>query len=214
MNRIVISEYESKNILRKMGIRVSKDIIVHNMEELPDVVSKIGFPLAIKACREGLAHKTEQGLVFLNVKSLEEAKDAFREIKKIVPEADILVQEMVDNKREIVVGFIEDNIMGPCIMFGLGGIFTEILKDVTFRLAPVSMREAMEMLSDIKAKQILDGIRGLPPVDRESLCDIIVKVSNILSVDKNIKEVDINPICFDKNGIPIVVDCSITKIST
>ena len=205
----VLSEFESKNFLREAKISVCKEKIVNNIMELKNVLEELGFPVAIKGCMEGLAHKSEQNLVFLHVKSIDEAEKIYQDIKNKIPEAQILVQEMVDNRREVVVGFIRDKIMGPCVMFGLGGIFTEILKDVTFRLAPITKDEALEMLEDIKGKKILESVRGLPPVNKDALADIVVKISQLGSSNEKIKEIDINPICFNKKGLPVVVDSSI-----
>ena len=205
----ILSEYESKNILREQGILVCKEILAKDFTEVKKAIKEIGYPVVLKPCLTGLVHKSEHNVVFLNVKSEEEAENAFNFIKDKFPEAEILVQEMVNNQREVVIGFIRDQIMGPCVMFGLGGIFTEILRDVTFRLAPVSFKEAKMMLQDIKCKKILENVRSLVEVDKNALSDIIVKVSNLGVKNSNIQEIDINPICFNDHGIPIAVDCTV-----
>jgi acetyl-CoA synthetase (ADP-forming) len=109
-------------------------------------------------------------------------------------EGAILVQEMVKGARELVVGMTRDPQFGPCVMFGLGGIFTEILKDVSFRIAPLEKKDAMEMMQDIKGHKILDAVRGLKAVNIEFLADILVKVGQIGMDNHQIKEIDINPL--------------------
>ena len=205
----ILSEYDSKNILREAGVLVCKEILAKDLTEVRKAIAEIGYPVVLKPSLPGLAHKSEHKVVFLDVKSDQEAENAYNIIKDKFPEAKILVQEMVNNQREVVVGFIRDRIMGPCVMFGLGGIFTEILRDITFRLAPVNFKEAMMMLQDIKGKKILESVRSLVEVDKNALADIIVKVSNIGANNNHIKEIDINPICFNEQGTPIVVDCSV-----
>lgn len=208
-NYRILSEYESKEILRGAGISTCKEILARDLKEVLDAVSQIGYPVALKGCMEGLAHKSEENLVFLDVKSNNELEAAYKHIKEKVPEAKILVQEMVNNKREVLVGFLRDEIMGPCVSFGLGGIFTEILKDVAFRLAPVNMDEAKMMLDDIRGHRILDNIRGLPAVDKGALAELIVKVSILGITNEKIREIDINPVCFNDKGIPMAVDATV-----
>ena len=116
-----------------------------------------------------------------------------------------LVQDMIRGKRELVVGLIRDPQFGPCVMFGLGGIFTEILKDVSFRLAPLEKRDALEMMDEIKAHKILDAIRGMDAVDREILSEMLINVGRIGMENDTIKEIDINPVIISGNR-PIAVD--------
>ncbi len=205
----ILSEYESKKILKKTGILVCREILAQDLYETKKAINELGYPVVIKACMDGLAHKSEQGLVFLNVKSNEETEYVYNLIKNRLPNSKILVQEMINNQREVMVGFLRDNIMGPCVMFGLGGIFTEILRDTTFRLAPIDQFEAMKMVEDIRAKKILTNVRGLPQVDKDSLADLIVKLSQLGAQNTNIIEIDINPICFNKQGMPVAVDSTI-----
>jgi acetyl-CoA synthetase (ADP-forming) len=117
----------------------------------------------------------------------------------------ILVQEMVKGQRELVVGLNRDPQFGPCVMFGLGGIFTEILKDIAFRIAPLGKRDALEMMQDIKAKKILEPIRGMPAADKDLLADMLMIVGQIGLELEMIKEIDINPIIISA-GKPVAVD--------
>ncbi len=117
----------------------------------------------------------------------------------------ILVQEMIKGKRELVIGLIRDPQFGPCVMFGLGGIFTEILKDVSFRLAPLEKRDALEMMDEIKAHKILDAVRGMGAIDRELLSKMLINVGKIGVENDAIKEIDINPVIISGSR-PVAVD--------
>jgi acyl-CoA synthetase (NDP forming) len=123
-------------------------------------------------------------------------------------EGAVLVQEMVTGKRELALGLIRDPQFGPCVMFGLGGIFTEILKDVSFRLAPLEKADTLEMMDEIKAHRILDAVRGMEPVDRDTLSEMLIKIGEIGVADERVKEIDINPVIISDSR-PIAVDALI-----
>jgi len=202
-----LSEHESKEVLKAYGIRVTREIETSEPDAFLKAVREIGFPLVIKACGAKLSHKTERGLVRVDVRSEQEASKAFEEIMKEVS-ADgglVLVQEMVKGPRELVVGLTRDPQFGPCVMFGLGGIFTEILKDVSFRVAPIEKRDAMEMMQEIKARKILDAVRGMPAADLDELAEILIKVGNIGVEHEQVKEIDINPVIL-AGSKPVAVD--------
>lgn len=202
-----LSEHESKQFLSEYGIMVTDEEVVTTEEEAVAAALKIGYPVALKASGEEFSHKTELDLIALDMRNEKDIRTAFRNLtsRADVHVKEILVQQMVKGSRELVVGLTRDPQFGPCVMFGLGGIFTEILEDVTFRVAPLSRWDAMDMLNEIRAKKILDAFRGKPPVDREALADILITIGRIgMEIDK-VKEIDINPlkILDDK---PIVVD--------
>lgn len=202
-----LSEHESKKFLAGYGIMVTEERVVSTEEEAMTAASKIGYPVALKASGEEFSHKTELGLIVLNLKNKGEVRTAFRRLtsRQDVSVKEALVQQMVEGDRELVVGLTRDPQFGPCVMFGLGGVLTEILEDVTFRVAPLSKRDAMEMMNDIRAKKILDTFRGKPPVDRDALADILIAVGRIgMEVDK-VREIDINPLKIT-NGKPVAVD--------
>jgi acetyl-CoA synthetase (ADP-forming) len=154
-----------------------------------------------------LSHKTESGLVRIDIRNEQEALSAFEEIKDgmKVPGGAVPVQEMVKGPRELVVGLTRDIQFGPCVMFGLGGIFTEILKDTAFRVAPLEREDALDMMQEIKARKILDAVRGMPAADTEQLADILIKVGKMGLENDSIKEIDINPIILS-GPKPIAVD--------
>ena len=205
--RIVLSEHESKEVLRAYGITVTREREVHDEQEFREALSEIGFPLVIKACGPNVSHKTEQGLVHVDIRTQQEAMTAFKELMREVKEGrvSVLVQEKIKGSRELMVGLTRDAQFGPCVMFGLGGIFTEILRDIAFRVAPIEKSEALDMMEEIRARKILEAFRGMPAADIDRLADILIKVGTI-GLDRGvIKEIDINPIILSE-GRPVAVD--------
>jgi acetyl-CoA synthetase (ADP-forming) len=145
-------------------------------------------------------------LIKIDIRNEEAATSTFEEIKaRIGSDAGILVQEMVKGQRELVVGLTRDPQFGPCVMFGLGGIFTEILKDISFRVAPLEKRDALEMMRELKSHKILGAIRGMPAADVDRLAKILINVGRIGLENKAVKEIDINPIIISGNK-PVAVD--------
>lgn len=205
--RGVLSEHESKELLRAYKIPVTREIVVRTHEELLEATTEIGYPLVIKGCSPELTHKTEQGLVKVDLRNDEEAHAAFQELisNMLDQQKAVLVQEMVKGSRELMVGMTRDPQFGPCVMFGLGGIFTEILKDVSFRVAPIDRRDAQEMMQEIKAHKILGAVRGMPAADLEALSEILITVGEIGLENDVIKEIDINPLILSGRR-PVAVD--------
>ena len=208
--RTVLSEHESKEILRAYGIPVTKERETRDAREFREALEEIGFPLVIKAGAPALAHKTEQGLVYLDIRNEQEAVAAFTQITARFKgeKTAILVQEMIRGSRELMVGLYRDEQFGPCVMCGLGGIFTEILRDNAFRVAPVDRQEALDMIGDIKARNIVGAFRGMMAVDVDQLADILVKVSAIGLDHPEVKEIDINPVIL-AGSKPVAVDALI-----
>jgi acetate---CoA ligase (ADP-forming) subunit beta len=205
--RSTLSEHESKEFLRTYGIPVTRELEIHDAREIDRAVREIPLPLVMKASSPKIAHKSERGLVKTDIRTLDEAKETFRDITSRMGEADgaVLVQEMVRGQRELMVGLVRDPQFGPCVMFGLGGIFTEILQDVAFRVAPLEPRDAIEMIREIRAHKILEAVRGLPAADTELLCQILMTVGNIGLENDKIREIDINPMILS-GPKPIAVD--------
>ena len=208
--RTALSEHESKEILASYQIPVSKEIAVNNAETLMKAVQEIGYPLVLKGCSSEISHKTEKGLIRLDIRNDNEAKEAFEEIIRRMGDAkgSVLVQEMVKGQRELVIGLTRDPQFGPCVMFGLGGIFTEILKDISFRLAPLEKKDALDMMQDIKGHKILDAIRGMEAADKDMLVDILINVGKIGLENEAVKEIDINPVILSGSR-PVAVDALI-----
>ena len=202
-----LSEYESKLLLAEYGIPITGEAVVTTADDAVAQASKIGFPVVLKGSGESISHKTELNLIALDLKSEEEVRQAFNELtgNKKADVKEVLVQQMIKGDRELMVGLTRDAQFGPCVMFGLGGIFTEILEDVAFRVAPLSDYDAGDIMNDIKGKKILDAFRGKPEVDRKILADIIKAIGQIGLENEQVKEIDINPLKL-LDGKPVAVD--------
>jgi acetyl-CoA synthetase (ADP-forming) len=201
-----LSEYESRQVIESAGVFVAAAALAKTRDEAVGEAEKIGYPVVMKGCSAELAHKTEAGMVALNIGSAEEVAMVFDELTGKVNNLDgVLIEKMVRGNREFVIGLSRDPQFGPCVMFGLGGIFTEALKDVTFRVAPLSMEDALEMIDEIKTNKLLGEFRGSPAVDRRALAKALVGVGDLGIKYDSIAEIDINPliICGDK---PVAVD--------
>lgn len=202
----VLSEYESKQVLAAYHIPVTREILVNDVKNIVNAAQEIGYPLVLKGCSPEMAHKTEKGLIRVDIRNENEARAAFGEIMADMgTNAGVLVQEMVKGQRELVVGLTRDPQFGPCVMFGLGGIFTEILKDISFRIAPLEKRDALDMMQEINGHKILEAVRGMEAVDLDTLSDILIKVGLIGLENDGIKEIDINPVIISRSK-PVAVD--------
>lgn len=202
-----LSENESKQLLAEYGIPVTQEKTAKTEEEAVRAAAEIGYPVVLKGSGEELTHKTELNLIELDIRDEKDLREGFNRLisnsKAKVEE--VLVQQMVKGDRELVVGLTRDPQFGPCVMFGLGGIFTEILKDTAFRIAPLSRWDATDIMEDIRGKKILEAFRGKPPVDKELLADILIAVGNIGMENDQVSEIDINPLKL-VDGKPIAVD--------
>lgn len=206
--RKILSEYESKQILSSYDIPVVKEILVSTQKETIAAADEIGYPVVMKGCTDDITHKTEKGLVKTDIRNKKESIDAFNAIIKGMGaggNASVLVQEMIKGKRELVAGLIKDRQFGPCVMFGTGGIFAEIIGDVTFRVAPLEKKDALEMIEEVKAYQMLGSFRGMPIVDTDILVDILIHVGNIGMENDSINEIDINPLIINGSK-PVAAD--------
>lgn len=209
--RKYLLEPEAKTICREYGIPVTKFAVAKNEMEATQFAGKIGFPVVLKIVSPDVIHKFDVGGVVLSLNSKTEVRNAYNEIlrnvKKHKPNAKILgvlVQEMAPQSTEVIVGATKDPQFGPALMFGLGGIFVEVLKDVTFRIAPISESDAKEMITEVKAYPILKGYRGQPPADVEAIVNILLNTSRLVTEHQEIKELDLNPIMVYEKGAKTV----------
>ncbi|MFA4956306.1 MAG: acetate--CoA ligase family protein [Candidatus Methanoperedens sp.] len=207
---LILTEHEAKKLLAKYGIAITKESIAQNADEAYAIASQIGTPVAMKISSPDISHKSDVGGVELNIEA-DDAKATYDKIisriKKAVPDArieGILVQQMAPPGHEVIVGLKKDAQFGHALMFGLGGIFVEVYKDVSFRVAPIGIKEAMDMISEIKGYPILKGIRGRKPADIDAIARVLVSVSE-LAQKENIIELDINPLIAGETGA-IAVD--------
>ena len=208
--RTLLSEYESKQILSAYQIPVTREFLVNTESELIHAANEIGYPLVLKGSSRDIMHKTEQNLVRVDIRNDHEAKIAFKEIMEVLNGAStaVLVQELVKGQRELVIGMIRDRQFGASVMFGLGGIFTEILEDVAFRMAPLDKRDARDMMEEIRGRRILENIRGMEAADLDQLGEILIQVGKIGIEHDIIKEIDINPVIISE-GKGIAADAMI-----
>ena len=205
--RTTLSEYESKRVLAAFQIPVTREILVDDVKDLNKATREIGYPLVLKGCSPDISHKTEKGLISLDVRDDKEAKAFFEKVMISMngSEKAVLVQEMVKGQRELVIGLTRDAQFGPCVMFGLGGIFTEILKDISFRLAPLEKGDALEMMQEIRGHKILEAVRGMEAADLDKLAKMLITVGRIGLENERIKEIDINPVVISGSR-PVGVD--------
>ncbi len=201
-------EHEAMKLLELYNIPIARYGFARDEEEAVKIAKDIGYPVVLKIVSPDISHKTDVGGVVVGVKNDEEVKDAFRKIlsnvKNATPNArisGILIQEMAKpGFLEVIVGATRDPIFGPVVMFGLGGIFVEVLKDVSFRVAPLMPEDADEMIREIKSYRILEGYRGMPPRDIEAVKDIILKVSKLMLELEKVQDIDLNPIMLYAKG--------------
>jgi len=204
-------ETEAKTICMEYGIPVTRFKLAKNEAEAVKSADEIGYPVVLKIVSLDVIHKSDVGGVIVNLKDPKAVQSAYKQImnnvKKHKPNARIvgvLVQEMAPQSTEVIVGATKDPQFGPTLMFGLGGIFVEILKDVTFRIAPVTEDEAREMITAVKAYPILTGYRNIPPADIEAIVEILLKSSRLVMEHQEIKELDLNPIMVYEKGAKTV----------
>ncbi len=203
-----LSEYDSKRLLSSYGFPTVSEKLVTTRAGAVKAAKAIGFPVVLKACSPDVAHKTEKKLIEVDLRTGREVERAYEAIMERAGETSLdglLVQQMIKGSRELVIGMIRDAQFGPCVMFGLGGIFTEVLKDVSFRIAPLEKRDALEMAQEIKGAPILGSFRGMSPVDMELLTSMLIQVGKLGLDLEAVKEVDANPLIISGNK-PVVVD--------
>ena len=209
--RKYLLESEAKTVCVEYGIPVTKFMIAKTEDEAVKSADKLGYPVVLKIVSPDVIHKFDVGGVILNLKSSLEVRKAYSQILSNVRKhkakakiTGILVQEMAPESTEIIIGATKDPQFGPALMFGLGGIFVEVLKDVTFRIAPITEADAKEMITEVKAYPILKGYRNQPPADIEAIIRILVNTSRLVMDYPEIKELDLNPIMVYKKGAKTV----------
>ena len=190
-----LSEFDSKRFLSGYGIPTTPEKIVGSLEGALAAAEAIGYPVALKGSGEEVLHKTELGLVKLGLKTPSAIREAYEQLAAAtVPLKEMLVQQMVSGDRELLAGLVRDPQFGPSVMFGLGGIYTEALEDVAFRVAPLSRWDALQMMEELRGRKILDAFRGMPPVDRKILADILMALGTIGLENPPFREIDLNPL--------------------
>lgn len=198
-------EFRAKEMLRAYKIPTCREILAESKADAIEAAKAIGYPVAVKGCHTSLAHKTEHGVVHLDLASADGVAAACDAVRGKSPDAGFLVCEMVSGHREFIAGVHRHPGFPPCVLFGLGGVLTEALEDTAIRLAPLRRSEALEQIAAIRAQAILDVYRGWPAVDREALADILVRIGQLALDFPQIEAIDLNPILI-REGQPVVVD--------
>ena len=199
--RYKLLEHESYEVLRHYDLPVPKFGLARSVDEAVALAEKIGYPVVLKVVSPDIVHKSDVGGVIVNLNTSADVSEAYKRIYKNVGERapnarvyGVLVQEMVPNGLEVIIGSTRDPTFGPIILFGLGGIFVEVLRDVSLRIAPITVYDAEAMINEIRAAKILEGYRGELPRDKKALTDIILKLSKLVEEVEEIKDVDLNPV--------------------
>ncbi|MDJ0273589.1 MAG: acetate--CoA ligase family protein [Nitrososphaerota archaeon] len=215
-SKAVLIENQAYPILERYGIPVAEYRVVGSEDEAVDAAEKVGYPVVLKAQHPRLVHKTEAGAVALNLRDPRQVREAAESVKRNViaklgeAPTGYLVQRMIGSGVEVIVGGLRDESFGPVVSFGSGGILVELLRDVTFRLAPLSRSEAREMVEETMASRLLRGFRGEPEKDIGSLVDLLMKVSDLMVNESWIRELDMNPVKVLEKGC-VVVDARIVS---
>ncbi|NMA92541.1 MAG: acetyl-CoA synthetase [Firmicutes bacterium] len=214
-SRLVLTEIEAKQVLGAAGINCTDTRLAADKAEALTLSEQIGYPVVLKVSSVDITHKSDAGGVKVNLADRAAVEKAYDEImascRRAVPAAvieGVSVQPMARPGIEIIMGMIKDPSFGPVLMFGLGGIFVEVLQDVTFRIVPLQPGDAAAMIDEIKGKKLLEGFRGQEPVDTSSLVDMLLKLSAFVEKNPTIKEIDMNPVFAYREGA-LVVDARI-----
>jgi len=214
-NRAVLTEIEAKQILAEAGINCTRTVLATTREEAVSISDEIGYPVVLKVSSVDITHKSDSGGVRVNLPDRDAVEQAWDEIMKscraYAPDADIegvAVQGMAAKGTEIIMGMINDPSFGPVLMFGLGGVLVEVLKDVSFRIVPIEKADAVAMTDEIQGKKLLEGYRGQDPADVACLQDMLVRLSGFVNETPGIEEIDMNPVFAYPDGA-VVVDARI-----
>jgi acetyl-CoA synthetase (ADP-forming) len=209
--RYELLEPEAKELIEAFGITTTSHAVTSSVTDAIQTAKSLGYPVVLKIVSPDISHKTDAGGVKVGIRDDSGVKIAYEEIMKSVkmkmPDArihGILVEEMAPPSTEVIVGGLRDPQFGPAVMFGLGGIFVEIYKDVSFRIAPVEEHEAFDMIHEVKGAKILKGFRGVGQLDIAALAQTILQVSRVMMSVEEIKEIDLNPVLLYPKGVRAV----------
>ncbi len=202
-------EFDSKQLLNMCGIPVVDELIAKTIDEATSFAQKISYPVVMKGLAPGEVHKTESGLVRLGLTTSADIKTAFEDLmNRMNGQGRILLQRQLSIDYELIAGYLLDVQFGPCVMFGLGGIFSELQRDVVFATAPMTSKSALELIYRIKGRKLLQGFRGMMPINGKAMVDILVGLSNLGAACPQIEQIDINPLIVS-GGNPVAVDASV-----
>lgn len=200
-----LDEHDSKTLLAAGGIPTVAERLVTGPDEAVAAAAALGYPVVMKGLLPGQIHKTEQGLVRLGVGDARTLRQTYAELEAAMHrEGKVLIQRLVRGRVEMILGLTRDAQFGPCVMFGLGGVAAEVVEDVRFAVAPVSQAEALRLIDRIRGRRLLDGFRGAPPVERDALARLLIRLGEIGLAEPRIREIDINPLIAGPDGLAAV----------
>jgi acyl-CoA synthetase (NDP forming) len=209
--RTILTEVESKEVLGQAGITVNDTALATSKAEASAIATQLGFPVVMKIISPDIIHKSDAGGIKLDLQSTAQIEAAYDEIisncREHYPKANIhgvSVQKAVPASTELIIGMYKDAQFGPVLVFGLGGVWTEVLEDTSLRITPINRKDAREMIEEIKGYRLLTGYRGQAPVNITTLEDMLQAVSNLVEDNPEIKEMDINPVIASGDGITAV----------
>ena len=204
-NRSWLLEHEAKQVLQDMNILIPPSKLVLSEVEAIESAKKFGFPVVLKLMSKDVMHKTDSGAVVIDLSNEQEVKETYNDFMRRfenIEIAGVLVEKMVKIGLELIIGTSTDSTFGPVILFGVGGVLVEAIKDVVFRMCPVTKEQALGAIEEIKAKILLEGFRGQPKVNKNKLAELLVKISHLAWENREfIAEMDINPIIANEDGI-------------
>ena len=218
VGRLELGEQEAREVITACGFRVPQSQLARGADEAARIAEETGFPVVMKIASPDILHKSDVGGVRVGLESREQVREAYRtmmeRVRRRMPDAEIrgtLIQEMVRGGKEVILGIMRDPQFGPMLMFGLGGIYVEVLKDVSFRIAPITRADAGAMMTEIRSHALLRGVRGEAPADLDAVADGLLRLSQLAADFPEIMEIDVNPLCvFSQGEGAIAIDARLT----
>ncbi len=198
---MILNYKKRENLLSKYNLKRPETFLVASKEDAQVKAKEIGFPVVAKISSDKHLHRTELGGVFVDIENKKELEEAFEKLMEIEGTEGIIIQKQVEGV-EFIVGSKMDDVFGPTIMFGTGGVLVEVFEDVSFRVAPITERDAFEMINEVKGRKLLEGFRGGPKIPKKKLVDLLVKTSKLVYKER-VKELDFNPVIGNENGLYI-----------
>jgi acyl-CoA synthetase (NDP forming) len=220
--RLLLTEVESKQLLQEAGIPVAMAHLAKKPKKAVEIADEIGYPVVMKIVSTEITHKSDVGGVVVGLRDAKAVRKAYKEMLERVAEAapgakidGVAIQSMAKQGTEIIVGSTADPQFGPVLMFGLGGVFVEVLKDVAFRVVPIEERDARQMVREIKGLPILEGVRGQDPADLEAIEALLLRVSDFIEAHPEIAELDLNPVfAYSKGAIAVDARIVLTEAAS
>lgn len=208
-----LSERASLELVARYGVPTVPTRRATTPDDAVSAAAELGYPVAVKSHGEGIAHKTERGLVRLDLASPDAVRDAAASLLAAAPPddaVDLLIAPMVDGSRELIAGMHTDEQFGRCVMLGLGGVLTEARADVAFRLAPLTRFDAADMLEELRVQALLGPVRGEPAVDRDAVSEVLLALAHLAADEPDVHSVDVNPLVI-VDGRPVAVDALVVR---